>query len=92
VGCSDDDGSDELSAPDAQFPAFPVSLPGCGDNGWHGMSLRDYMATSILAALIVADGAQYFSRKADHAQLAYAQADVMLIERAKGFTLPPSDP
>jgi hypothetical protein len=25
-------------------PAFPVSLPGCGDTGWHGMSLRDWFA------------------------------------------------
>ena len=25
-------------------PAFPISLPGFGDNGAHGMSLRDYMA------------------------------------------------
>lgn len=25
-------------------PAFPVSIPGCGDNGWHGMTLRDWFA------------------------------------------------
>jgi hypothetical protein len=30
-------------------PAFPVSLPGCGDNGWHGMTLRDWFAAQAVA-------------------------------------------
>lgn len=30
-------------------PAFPVSIPGCGDNGWQGMSLRDYFAAQYMA-------------------------------------------
>lgn len=32
-------------------PAFPVSIPGCGDNGWHGMTLRDWFAGQALAGL-----------------------------------------
>lgn len=36
-------------------PAFPVSIPGCGDNGWHGMSLRDYFAAQALAGIMAAD-------------------------------------
>lgn len=28
--------------------AFPVSIPGCGDNGWQGMSLRDYFAAKCI--------------------------------------------
>lgn len=33
-------------------PAFPVSIPGCGDNGWSGMTLRDYFAAQALPAII----------------------------------------
>lgn len=29
-------------------PAFPVSVPGWGDNGAHGMTLRDYFAGQAL--------------------------------------------
>jgi hypothetical protein len=29
-------------------PAFPISIPGCGDNGQGGMSLRDYFAVHSL--------------------------------------------
>jgi hypothetical protein len=33
-------------------PAFPVSITGCGDNGWHGMSLRDYFAAQVMERMI----------------------------------------
>ena len=33
-------------------PAFPVSIPGVGDNGCAGMSLRDYFAGIALSGLI----------------------------------------
>ncbi len=25
------------------IPAFPVSIPGVGDNGWHGMTYRQWL-------------------------------------------------
>lgn len=59
-------------------PAFPVSLPGVGDNGWHGMSLRDWFAGQIVAA--------GYSRGGDRpeiaAEFAYRVADAMLAQRA----------
>lgn len=33
-------------------PAFPISLPGLGDNGASGISTRDYFAAKAMAALI----------------------------------------
>ena len=33
-------------------PAFPVSIPGYGDNGCQGMSLRDWFAGMALLTLI----------------------------------------
>lgn len=33
-------------------PAFPISIPGCGDNGMHGMSLRDWFAGQALMAAL----------------------------------------
>lgn len=33
-------------------PAFPVALPGMGDDGSHGMTLRVYLAAQILPAII----------------------------------------
>lgn len=32
-------------------PAFPISIPGCGDNGWQGMTLRDWFAGQIAPTL-----------------------------------------
>lgn len=56
-------------------PAFPVSIPGCGDNGWHGMTLRDWFAGQVLAGGITMgpEGA---------AKFAYEIADAMLAQRA----------
>ena len=66
-------------------PAFPVSLPGWGDNGASGMTLRDYFAAKALPA-ITAGGTTGWAGKSDAttlAERAYAIADAMLAERAK---------
>ena len=31
-------------------PAFPISIPGCGDNGAGGMTLRDWFAGQAVAS------------------------------------------
>jgi hypothetical protein len=33
-------------------PAFPISIPGVGDNGGGGMSLRDYFAGQALTHFV----------------------------------------
>lgn len=33
-------------------PAFPISIPGCGDNGCAGMSLRDWFAAQAIQRMI----------------------------------------
>lgn len=63
-------------------PAFPVSIPGCGDNGWHGMSLRDWFAGQALAMTVstyvnLPDSAKLLARRC------YAVADAMIEERAR---------
>jgi len=63
------------------FPTEPNTQPGFYAH--HGMSLRDWLATHALTAIITADGIQYIERLHYHARLAYEQADVMLAERSK---------
>lgn len=58
-------------------PAFPVNIPGCGDNGWHGMSLRDWFAGLAMQAIIPANISDAATVRA-----AYSIADDMLKERA----------
>lgn len=67
-------------------PAFPVSIPGAGDNGWHGMSLRDWFAGQAIGAItagLCAEQLSYgglaFSRAI--AINAYEIADAMIRER-----------
>lgn len=63
-------------------PAFPVSIPGCGDNGWSGMTLRDWFAGMALAG-ICGDGTPGQHHFPDvTARDAYAYADAMLRVRA----------
>ena len=77
-------------------PAFPVSIQGCGDNGWHGMSLRDWFATHChedeIPKLTVGDIRKRFRIAGDQVgtdaqwQIArcearYAYADAMLAVR-----------
>ena len=68
-------------------PAFPVSIPGCGDNGQYGMTLRDYFAGQAIMALCVSDR---FIRDVDSAKnqsmWAYEIADAMLAERMREKT------
>lgn len=76
-------------------PAFPVSIPGCGDNGWEGMSLRDFFAAQYMPTAIDRAGAckEYelkamfgdrcgLHREEIAAALAYKYADAMLHARA----------
>lgn len=66
-------------------PAFPIQP--CGPDGlptteaWPGMTLRDYFAGQALAAIIAADGAQFFENSRHHAITAYEHADEMLRAR-----------
>ena len=68
-------------------PAFPqaiaVGLAGDVYPGFPGMTLRDWFAGQAMAAIVQADGAQYFGSFSSHAAAAYAQADAMLAERSK---------
>lgn len=77
-------------------PAFPVSIPGCGDNGWHGMTLRDYFAGQMLAAAYAdAPGLKDYElkfmfgdasglrRETIAAALAYRYADAMIERRSR---------
>lgn len=56
-------------------PAFPISLPGWGDNGAGGMTLRDWFAGQALSSAM----GQYGPVKA--AEMAFAYADAMLAAR-----------
>ena len=74
---------------DTSKPAFPVSIPGCGDNGWHGMSLRDWFAGQALPpciATVINIEAAGASLKKDApvcaAEMAYQIADAMLAARS----------
>lgn len=75
-------------------PAFPISLPGFGDNGASGMSLRDWFAGQALTALLTDDRGAPFKHpntnqpaksfeKNCHfeASVAYRYADAMLKAR-----------
>ncbi|KJS36086.1 MAG: hypothetical protein VR70_14460 [Rhodospirillaceae bacterium BRH_c57] len=69
----------------AAFPAQPIyGYPGGATitTAQNGMSLRDWFAGQALAGLRAADASDVWSIQ-DAARVAYAQADAMLIERAK---------
>lgn len=71
---ADDDAKDNSG------PAFPVSIPGCGDNGWSGMTLRDYFAGQAIEGLV------YGLTEADAkeaAESAYLIADALIEARKK---------
>jgi hypothetical protein len=62
-------------------PAFPIGIPGVGDNGGWGMSLRDYFAGQAMASGLgkeMSGTGEYFDRIAINA---YAVADAMLRAR-----------
>lgn len=58
-------------------PAFPVSIPGVGDNGWHGMTLRDWFAGMAMQGMCAAypPGTTF----KEVAEKAYRMADAMLV-------------
>ena len=64
-------------------PAYPISIPGSGDNGAHGMSLRDWFAglamVSGLGKQFSGDGS-YMNKVAE---ASYRMADEMLKARSK---------
>ena len=72
--------SDAMGLPGG--PAFPISIPGCGDNGCHGMSLRDWFAGQALAGICTR-----VTLDAENILLtvgcAYSLADAMLEQRSK---------
>ncbi len=77
-----------MSATENGGPAFPISLPGWGDNGAIGLSMRDYFAAKAMAAMLghlnlAKTMAECESMSAKIPRSAYAIADAMLAERAK---------
>lgn len=77
-------------------PAFPISLPGHGDNGGGGMTLRDYFAAQFMSTAAghakemtsaqideLIPGCRSISRAEIAAALAYRMADAMLSARRR---------
>lgn len=74
-------------------PAFPRAAAVSPNSEYvnreqDGMSLRDYMATHILAAIVA--NSQYTWNAKEHAEIAYRAADKLLAARAKGNSAGPS--
>lgn len=61
-------------------PAFPVSIPGWGDNGVSGMTLRDWFAGMALQGMYGNDNWHHSSCE-DMTSDAYKMADAMLKAR-----------
>ena len=77
--------SDAMGLPGG--PAFPISIPGCGDNGCWGMSLRDWFAGQALGGVISTAAKGWGTIVPEGiAQNCYLFADAMLAEREKGKT------
>lgn len=62
-------------------PAFPVSIPGVGDNGWQGMTLRDWFAGQAMSSLTSRWGKATIPESNEIARFSYAMADAMLKAR-----------
>lgn len=69
-------------------PAFPISIPGFGDNRMGGMSLRDWFAGQALAGMVSDLDGDTIESLAEgerggrfFAKAAYALADAMLKAR-----------
>lgn len=63
-------------------PAFPISIPGVGDNGYGGMSLRDWFAGRALEGFMAgAWGDDTKNSPAGLAAFAYRVADALLKAR-----------
>lgn len=68
---------------DSSGPAFPISIPGWGDNGCSGMTLRDYFAAAALTGLLAASCTDDWKQE-DILYEAYRYADAMLAQRKEG--------
>ena len=62
-------------------PAFPINLPGFGDNGAQGMSMRDYFAAKAMQGFAADQNAAWKDGAAGMALCAYDWADAMLKAR-----------
>lgn len=62
-------------------PAFPVSIPGFGDNGWQGMTIRDWFAGQALGSCPPFSETGEIGSASDAARFAYEVADAMLAAR-----------
>jgi hypothetical protein len=71
---------------DTGGPAFPFiekESTGMHYHSHSGMTLRDWFAGQVLGALISCDGISNATEVTYHAEVAYAQADAMILERNK---------
>ena len=68
-------------------PAFPISIPGCGDNGCPGMSLRDWFAGLVVSSMVKKWSEEPDAAWSDDpaAIRCYEIADAMLRARAIPF-------
>lgn len=57
-------------------PAFPISIPGWGDNGAGGMTLRDYFAGQALAG-------DFATQSEQIGEIVKTTPDTWMIARAK---------
>jgi hypothetical protein len=67
-------------------PAFPISIPGVGDNGCPGMSLRDYFAANAMQRMVgsaTSDPGNTTGLQTSIARISYEMADAMLEARKK---------
>lgn len=65
-------------------PGFPISIPGLGDKGAEGISLRDWFAGQAMPGVF--DTVSVVASWAEISEAAYRMADAMLAERAKTGT------
>ena len=67
-------------------PAFPISIPGSGDNGYGGMTLRDWFAGQAIngmhSAMTTSTAWPDAPAMLNMARIASKQADAMLAARA----------
>lgn len=73
-----DTGGAAFPMPEVRRNEFGVSFY---SSACYGMTLRDYFAAQALAAIIQADGAQFFASNDAHAMIAYEHADAMIAYR-----------
>lgn len=65
-------------AKDTGIPAFPINIPGWGDNGYCGMWLRDYFASKAMQGILAF---RTYDNVDNVARDAYEVADAMMKAR-----------